>query len=216
MSEADLFEVEGTLRGVGIRVPEVIKQCSGISLYGRCVKSLVFSTDVAVIRNVDADAVLAVYPFTCQPAITQALLAVSEVPVLTGVGGSLTTGQRAIDLAVHSDMQGVAGVVVNASTDPRTIAGMAERVDVPIVVTATKLDVNVAAAKETAYVVEDLRRAYPNLPIMASGGPNDETILATIEAGANAISWTPPSLQELERRVMNRHRQKNDLTFFAA
>ncbi|EJZ83293.1 beta/alpha barrel domain-containing protein [Slackia piriformis] len=229
MSEADLFEVEGTLRGVGIRVPEAIKQCSGISLYGRCMKSLVFSTDVAVIRNVDADAVLAVYPFTCQPAITQALLAVSEVPVLTGVGGSLTTGQRAIDLAVHSDMQGVAGVVVNASTDPRTIAGMAERVDVPIVVTATKLDalvhdqiaagariVNVAAAKETAYVVEDLRRAYPNLPIMASGGPNDETILATIEAGANAISWTPPSLQELERRVMNRHRQKNDLTFFAA
>ena len=221
MSEAGLFEVEGTLRGVGIRVPEAIKQCSGISLYGRCVKSLVFSTDVAVIRNVDADAVL--------PAITQALLAVSEVPVLTGVGGSLTTGQRAIDLAVHSDMQGVAGVVVNASTDPRTIAGMAERVDVPIVVTATKLDalvhdqiaagariVNVAAAKETAYVVEDLRRAYPNLPIMASGGPNDETILATIEAGANAISWTPPSLQELERRVMNRHRQKNDLTFFAA
>ena len=188
MSEAGLFEVEGTLRGVGIRVPEAIKQCSGISLYGRCVKSLVFSTDVAVIRNVDADAVLAVYPFTCQPAITQALLAVSEVPVLTGVGGSLTTGQRAIDLAVHSDMQGVAGVVVNASTDPRTIAGMAERVDVPIVVTATKLDalvhdqiaagariVNVAAAKETAYVVEDLRRAYPNLPIMASGGPNDET-----------------------------------------
>ncbi len=38
MSEADLFEVEGTLRGVGIRVPEAIKQCSGISLYGRCVK----------------------------------------------------------------------------------------------------------------------------------------------------------------------------------
>ena len=107
-------------------------------------------------------------------------------------------------------------------TRPRTRVpsqGMAERVDVPIVVTATKLDalvhdqiaagariVNVAAAKETAYVVEDLRRAYPNLPIMASGGSNDETILATIEAGANAISSTPPSLQELERRVVNRHR----------
>lgn len=229
MSEADLFEVEGTLRGVGIRVPEAIKQCSGISLYGRCVKSLVFSTDVAVIRNVDADAVLAVYPFTCQPAITQALLAVSEVPVLTGVGGSLTTGQRAIDLAVHSDMQGVAGVVVNASTDPRTIAGMAERVDVPIVVTVTRLDcmafdqiaagariVNVAAAKETPHVVADIRRAFPQMPIMASGGTTDESILATIDAGANAISWTPPTLQELERKIMDRHRQKNDLTVVAA
>ncbi|MFQ9742633.1 MAG: hypothetical protein ACLRX5_09270 [Slackia sp.] len=72
------------------------------------------------------------------------------------------------------------------------------------------------AAAKSRLCRKDLRRAYPNLPIMASGGPSDETILATIEAGANAISWTPPSLQELERRVMNRHRQKNDLTFFAA
>ena len=172
---------------------------------------------------------LAVYPFTCQPAITQALLSAAEMPVLTGVGGAVTTGQRAIDLAVHSDMQGVAGVVVNASTDPSTIAHMAERIDVPIVVTVTKLDgmafdqiaagariVNVAAAEETPHVVADIRRAFPAMPIMASGGSSDESILSTIDAGANAISWTPPTLQELERRIMDRHRQKNDLTFVAA
>lgn len=227
--QTDPFVVEGTLRNVGICVPDAIQQCSGISLYGHCVKSLIFSTDIAIIRNSNADAVLAVYPFTCQPAITQALLSATEMPVLTGVGGAVTTGQRAIDLAVHSDMQGVAGVVVNASTDPNTIARMAERVDVPIVVTVTKLDgmaydqiaagariVNVAAAKETPRVVADIRRAFPHMPIMASGGTSDESILATIDAGANAISWTPPTLQELERRIMDRHRQKNDLTVVAA
>lgn len=229
MPQTDPFVVEGTLRNVGIKVPEAIEQCSGISLYGHCVKSLIFSTDIAIIRNSNADAVLAVYPFTCQPAITQALLSAAEMPVLTGVGGAVTTGQRAIDLAVHSDMQGVAGVVVNASTDPNTIARMAERIDVPIVVTVTKLDamafdqiaagariVNVAAAKETPHVVADIRRAFPAMPIMASGGSSDKSILSTIDAGANAISWTPPTLQELERRIMDRHRQKNDLTFVAA
>ncbi len=229
MSQADPFVVEGTLRNVGIHVPEAIRECSGISLYGHCVKSLLFSTDIAIIRNSDADAVLAVYPFTCQPAITQALLSAAEMPVLTGVGGAVTTGRRAVDLAVHSDMQGVAGVVVNASTDPATISRMAERVDVPIVVTVTRLDcmafdqiaagariVNVAAAKETPHVVADIRRAFPQMPIMASGGTTDESILATIDAGANAISWTPPTLQELERKIMDRHRQKNDLTVVAA
>lgn len=229
MLQTDPFAVEGVLRNVGVPVPDAIQECSGIQLYGRCVKSLVFSTDIAIIRNTDADAVLAVYPFTCQPAITQALISSAEMPVLTGVGGAVTTGQRAIDLAVHSDMQGVAGVVVNASTDPATIARMAERVDVPIVVTVTTLDgmaydqiaagariVNVAAAKDTPRVVENVRRAFPSMPIMASGGKSDESIRATIQAGANAVSWTPPTLQELERRIMDRHRQKNDLTFFAA
>lgn len=229
MLQTNPFAVEGVLRNVGVPVPDAIQECSGIQLYGRCVKSLVFSTDIAIIRNTDADAVLAVYPFTCQPAITQALVSSAEMPVLTGVGGAVTTGQRAIDLAVHSDMQGVAGVVVNASTDPATIARMAERVDVPIVITVTTLDgmaydqiaagariVNVAAAKDTPFVVEDVRRAFPSIPIMASGGKSDESIRATIQAGANAVSWTPPTLQELERRIMDRHRQKNDLTFFAA
>ena len=43
-------------------------------VFGKRIKSLVFSTDLAIIRNVNADAVFAVYPFTPQPVITQALL----------------------------------------------------------------------------------------------------------------------------------------------
>ena len=37
--------VDGTLRKFALRVPEVIYQCSGIMVFGKRIKSLVFSTD---------------------------------------------------------------------------------------------------------------------------------------------------------------------------
>ena len=67
---------EGELRKHSIQVPRCISECSGIRIFGRRIKSLVFSTDVAIIKNINADAVIAVYPFTPQPAITQAILSV--------------------------------------------------------------------------------------------------------------------------------------------
>ena len=80
---------EGELRKHSIQVPRCISECSGIRIFGRRIKSLVFSTDVAIIKNINADAVIAVYPFTPQPAITQAILSVSEVPVFAGVDGAI-------------------------------------------------------------------------------------------------------------------------------
>ncbi len=77
---------EGELRKHSIQVPRCISECSGIRIFGRRIKSLVFSTDVAIIKNINADAVIAVYPFTPQPAITQAILSVSEVPVFARWG----------------------------------------------------------------------------------------------------------------------------------
>ena len=59
--------VDGTLRQFALRVPDVIDACSGIMVFGKRIKSLVFSTDLSIIRNVNADAVFAVYPFTPQP-----------------------------------------------------------------------------------------------------------------------------------------------------
>ena len=38
--------VDGTLRKFALRVPEVIYQCSGIMVFGKRIKSLVFSTDL--------------------------------------------------------------------------------------------------------------------------------------------------------------------------
>ncbi len=34
-------------------------------------------------------------------------------------------------------------------------------------------------------------------PIIATGGPTEESILRTIQAGANAITYTPPTTGQL-------------------
>lgn len=203
-----------------LAVPAVIRTAPGVFAQGRRIRSLVFSTDLAVICHCDADAVLAVYPFTCQPAITQALVAASQRPVFNGVGGSITHGERCIEVALHSEMQGVAGVVVNTSIPIDTVEALAERLNVPVVVTVCADDavaarqieagstmVNVAAGARTTEVVSSLRRRYGDLPIIATGGRTDESIARTIEAGADAISWTPPDIRVLERAVMEKARR---------
>jgi len=48
---------EGELRKHMIRLPEVIDKAPGIAIFGKRIKSLLFSTDVAVIRNTNADAI---------------------------------------------------------------------------------------------------------------------------------------------------------------
>ena len=41
----------GTLRSHQLDVPHCISKCSGIRIFGRRIKSLVFSTDVAIIQD---------------------------------------------------------------------------------------------------------------------------------------------------------------------
>ena len=211
--------IDGTLRQFALRVPSVIDECSGIMVFGKRIKSLVFSTDLAIIRNVNADAVFAVYPFTPQPVITQALLMASDLPVFVGVGGGLTTGKRVVNLAMYAEMQGATGVVLNAPTANAVVQHVAETIDIPVVVTVARADTdfdarlqaganifNVSAAAETPAIVRSIRERYPDVPIIATGGPTDESILETIKAGANAITWTPPSNGEIFRDIMAAYR----------
>ena len=51
------------------------------------------------------------------------------------------------------------------------------------------------------------RSRFPDYPILATGGADDESIRATIRAGANAIIWTPPTSGELFRDVMKNYRE---------
>ena len=62
-------EFTGILRRNIVRMPEAIRSATGIIVLGKRIKSLLFTTDVALIRNHNADAVIAVYPFTPQPII---------------------------------------------------------------------------------------------------------------------------------------------------
>lgn len=211
--------IEGTLRKFSLKVPEVIRKASGIVVFGKRIKSLVFSTDLCIIKNVNADAVIAVYPFTPQPVITQAILTAADIPVFVGVGGGLTRGKRVVNLANYAEMQGAMGVVVNAPTENEVIETVSATIDIPVVVTVVREDTdfaarvaagaeifNVSAAQNTPKVVRDIRKQFPKVPIIATGGPTDESILETIEAGANAITWTPPSNGDIFKEIMEAYR----------
>ena len=211
--------IEGTLRKSFLRVPEVIRQCSGINVFGKRIKSLVYTTDLAIIRNVNADAIWAVYPFTPQPIITQALLLASDIPVFTGVGGGLTSGLRSVMLGTNAEIQGAMGVVLNAPTSNETLKTLSSALDIPVIVSVISEDtdfegrikagasiLNVSASTDTPKIVAKIRKEYPKLPIIATGGPSDETILETIKAGANAITWSPHTVPTLFKKVMNSYR----------
>lgn len=217
-------EFKGLLRSHMIELPKAIRDASGIIIFGKRLKSFVFSTDVAVIRNTNADAVIAVYPFTPQPRITEALLLASDVPVFCGVGGAITTGKRVINLALDAEFKGAMGVVVNSSTPNEVIKKMRETIDIPIVVTivsefediesrikAGVTILNVSGAKRTAYIVKQIREKYPEFPIIATGGPNENSIRETIEAGANAITYTPPNTGDILNEIMIAHRDRYEL-----
>jgi voltage-gated potassium channel Kch len=208
-------EIMGTFRSHIIEVPAVIRKCSGVRIFGKRVKSFIFTTDVAIIKNTDADAVMSVYPFTPQPVITQSLVSASDVPVFCGVGGGTTTGRRVVNLALDAEFKGAMGVVLNSPTTNETIRAVREVIDIPIVITiisdkddfegrlkAGATIFNVSGARDTARIVRVIRERYPDLPIIATGGPTDESIMETIEAGANAITWTPPSGTEIMRNLM--------------
>ncbi|WP_017417192.1 hydrolase [Clostridium tunisiense] len=214
-------EFKGLLRSHMIELPTAIRDASGIMIFGKRLKSFVFTTDVAIIRNTNADAVIAVYPFTPQPIITEALILASDVPLFCGVGGAITTGKRVINLALDAEFKGAMGVVVNSSTPNDVISQMRETIDIPIIVTVVSefediearissgaTILNVSGSKRTPEIVRKIREKHPEFPILATGGPTEETIRATVEAGANAITYTPQNTGEILNEIMIGHRKK--------
>lgn len=195
------------LRSDIVEAPRVIRQASGIMLFGKRIKSIIYTTDVAVIANCNADAILAVYPWTPNTQILRALATVASVPILAGIGGGLTKGLRPATLGSFAEENGAQAVILNAPTTVATLRDVRRVVDVPIIYTIVNRNVdvaeriqagvrafNVAGGRNTpelvAWVRDQLQSIAPNFPIIASGGKSDEAILQTIQAGANAISFT--------------------------
>ena len=222
----------GKLRNHMLMVPECIEECSGIRIFGRTIKSFVFSTDVATIASCNADAVIAVYPFTPQPRIARAIISVADMPVFCGVGGGFTSGARSVAQAMEAEHCGAYGVVLNAPVSADIMRDIRAHIDIPVVATivsatqdteariAAGADIlNVSAAAETPQLVAALRARHPEIPIIATGGPRDETIRKTIAAGANAITYTPPDNGVLLADIMTAREEFGDmrgrkLTFF--
>ena len=215
-------QIVSRLRGPIGEVPKEALAASGIVINGRRIKTLIFTTDIAIIRNCDADAVLAVYPFTPQQTISDAIIQSASIPVFCGVGGGTTQGARTAMLAWNVEAQGAMAVVVNAPMSNEDIARIYQVVDIPIVVTvlnehtdigarlaAGATILNVSAAERTPEVIRAIRERYPHVPIIGTGGPTGKTIKATVEAGANAISYTPPSTKEQFSSMMDDYRTQD-------
>ena len=196
------------LRNNIVTVPEVISQCSGIRVFGQ-----------SIIRNTNANAIIAVYPFTPQPVISNALILAADKPIFCGVGGGITTGVRSLELAIHAEFQGALGVVLNKPTPNSLISLLKEKIDIPVTITVVseKEDIkgrlqagvdifNVSGAGKTSDIIKKIRDLNADLAIIATGGKTDETIMMAIEAGANAISYTPPSTGEIFKEIMDRYR----------
>ena len=219
--EKNTPNISSSLRHGILNIPEATYAASGIIINGRRIKSLVFTTDLAIIRNCDADAVFAVYPFTPQQVISDAIIKASYIPVFCGVGGGTTQGLRTVTLAKDVECQGAMGVVLNAPITNPNLAAVAKAVDIPVIITVTKQDtdiaaridagasiLNVAGGASTPEIVRSIRDRFPDVPIIASGGNTDENIEKTILAGANAITYTPPTTNELFKSLMEKYREE--------
>lgn len=220
MEKTPIPNIQSSLRHQILKMPEASYSASGIIVNGRRIKTFVFTTDLAIIRNCDADAVFAVYPFTPQQAISDAIIKASYIPVFCGVGGGTTRGVRTIALAKDVESQGAMGVILNAPINNMNLAAVSMAVDIPVIITVTHADtdiaarlkagasiLNVACAAKTPEVVSRIRESFPEVPIIASGGNTEENIIRTVNAGANAITYTPPSTAELFRTMMEKYRE---------
>lgn len=216
-------QLETPLRKKIITVPEVIYKASGLMIMRRRIKSVLFTTDIAIMRNNNANALMVVYPFTPELIITQAAMSVANVPVFAGVGGGTTTGNRAIGIAFQAELMGAAAVVVNSPTSNLVISGMCRSVDIPVIATVASFydDIegkvnagarilNISGSKDTPELVRKARELVgPEYPIIATGGPTEDSILETIRAGANAITYTPPSVAEIFADTMQLYRDQS-------
>ncbi|MGI6177221.1 MAG: hypothetical protein ACOYJO_02050, partial [Eubacterium sp.] len=130
---------------------------------------------------------------------------------------------RSVVMAVDAEADGAFGVVMNAATKNDTIKVVTRSVDIPLIITivnenadiAGRLEagatiLNVSAAAKTPEIVRKIRKDFPDVPIIATGGPTDETIIETIEAGANTISYTPPSTADIFAKMMADYRDNLD------
>ena len=220
MKEKNVPLIQSSLRHNILNMPKEIYKASGIVINGRRLKSFVFTTDIAIIRNCDADAVFAVYPFTPQQAISNAIISNSYIPVFAGVGGGTTKGMRTLTLAKDVEAQGAMGVVLNAPISNDNLFAVAKVIDIPVIITVTSKEtdiqerlnygasiINVACAQETPEVVAHIRDRFPDIPIIASGGKTGRSVKRTIDAGANAITYTPPSTAELFKALMEKYRE---------
>ncbi len=82
MAEQFTPEIMTELRKDIVRVPEVIMEASGIKIFGKLIRSIIFTTDIAIVRKYKCkcrDCCVPIYP---HPAITKSIIEAADIPSL--------------------------------------------------------------------------------------------------------------------------------------
>lgn len=205
-----------------LTTPEIInKNCDGLQFGNHNVKSFLFSTDMALIENNDADAILAVYPFPPSPKIIKTLIEFAGKPIVCGVGGGKTKGKKSLEMAIYAEEAGAAGIIVNVPFENKDIKKIREKVKIPIISTVTTSNYkflkerieagvtifHVSGGAKTNEIVKEITAQFPDFPVMATGGKNLESINESINSGSKAIVLSPPSNKDLFKTVMDKYRK---------
>lgn len=93
-----------------------------------------------------------------QQAISDAIIKASYIPVFCGVGGGTTSGMRTVGLAKDVECQGAMRVVLNAPITNLNLRAVAMAVDIPVIITVTKEDTDVAERLQNGASIYDAGR----------------------------------------------------------
>lgn len=61
---------------------------------------------------------------------------------------------------------------------------------------------NVSGGTKIVQIVRDIHQTYPDVPIIAMGGPTEQSILEVVAAGANTVTYTLPSNGDIFKKKM--------------
>lgn len=198
----------------------ITKSCIGLTLQGKKIKTILYSTDLALIENNDADALLAVYPFTPSLNIIRTLIAFSNKPVICGIGGGMTQGDFAIEIAIEAQKAGAAAVIVNQPFKNEDITRIKQYLTIPIISSISTLNFdfdqrieagvscfNITGGANTLEIVEYLQQNYPDFPIISTSGKTFDSLQNIVSKKISAVILTPPTNAELFRSIMDNYRQ---------
>ena len=132
--------------------------------------------------------------------------------------------------SLWAELLGAYGVVVNAPVKNEMIEKLDQILDIPIVATVVSENddifgkikagariLNISGGKKTAELVLKIRKSLGiEFPIIATGGHSDEHISQTIEAGANAITYTLFSVFKIHQSPEVLIRSDYDVSALAA
>lgn len=200
-------------------IPESIAESPGIIFGEKRIRSILLSTDLSYIQNLDTDAVMIVNPFDKSNDLDKVIIEFSKKPVFCDVGGGFLREESTIKSASGAIEAGASGVLISKPTSPEIIMKIREEINGKLIYTVmfdtepfedlaiAGVDVfNISTGESTPYTVETVRKLLPDMPIMANGGPYDATIQDTIAMGADAIVINPPTATEMLRSIFDGYR----------